>query len=107
MRGGSWCEKHKRAAKPRAHGSKGKRRTGRAGARDRERIRQRDNGLCQECCEHGRLTLGTQVDHIVPLDEGGSDEDDNKRLLCDKCHAAKSSEEARRRARRRRSGRVG
>lgn len=61
--------------------------------RDRERIRTRDKGLCQACLEAGRVTLGTQVDHKVPLSAGGSDADDNKWLLCDACHKAKSRAE--------------
>lgn len=103
VRGGR-CEKHKRDEQPRAHGSAGIRKTGRAGVRDRERIKHRDNGLCQECYENGRVIEGTEVDHIIPLDEGGADTDENKRLLCHECHARKSKDEAKRRARRRRWG---
>jgi len=58
--------------------------------KDRERIRMRDKGLCQACLGRNIVTLGTQVDHIIPLHKGGPDTDANKRLLCDECHAAKS-----------------
>lgn len=75
------------------------RKRGSAGVRDRERIRVRDCGLCQECKRQGRTSIGTVVDHIKPLWAGGSDEDDNKELLCQTpCHDAKSAREAKMRA---------
>ena len=69
------------------------RKRGSAGVRDRERIRARDCGLCQECKRQGRTTIGYPVDHIVPLADGGSDEDSNKETLCQPCHDAKSARE--------------
>jgi len=72
---------------------------GSAGVRDRERIRARDCGLCQECKRRGKTALGAAVDHIIPLWKGGSDEDDNKELLCVPCHDAKTAREAAERAR--------
>lgn len=69
------------------------RKRGSAGMRDRERIRKRDCGLCQNCGH-----LGKDVDHDVPLWAGGSDDDDNKRVLCGTCHDAKSKTEACQRA---------
>lgn len=62
-----------------------------------------NNPLCAECERHGRVTLATQRDHIVPLAEGGLDDPSNEQGLCDACHEAKSLAEAlrgRRRARR-------
>lgn len=55
---------------------------GRAGQAQRLRRLQRANGLCELCLAEGRTTEATIVDHIVPLDHGGSDEDDNTRNLC-------------------------
>ncbi len=75
------------------------RKRGSAGVRDRERIRARDCGLCQECKRRGKTTLGAAVDHIIALWKGGSDEDDNKELLCIPCHDAKTAREAAERAR--------
>jgi len=75
------------------------RKRGSAGVRDRERIRARDCGLCQECKRRGKTVLGAAVDHITPLWKGGSDEDDNKELLCVPCHDAKTAREATERAR--------
>jgi len=64
------------------------------GVKDRDRIRERDCGLCQECLRQGRTSVGVAVDHIVPLWKGGSDADGNKELLCDPCHDAKTAREA-------------
>jgi len=72
---------------------------GSAGVRDRERIRARDCGLCQECLRNGRTTIGGPIDHIIPLWKGGSDADDNKEVLCVPCHDAKTAREATERAR--------
>lgn len=75
------------------------RKRGWAGVQDRNRIRARDCGLCQECKRSGRISLGVAVDHIVPLWAGGSDDDANKELLCQPCHDAKTAREAVQRAR--------
>jgi len=69
------------------------RKRGSAGVKDRNRIRERDCGLCQNCQHAGR-----DVDHDVPLWAGGSDDESNKRLLCDVRHDAKSKLEASQRA---------
>jgi 5-methylcytosine-specific restriction protein A len=74
------------------------RKRGWAGVQDRNRIRERDCGLCQECKRQGRVSVGRDVDHIVPLWAGGSDEDSNKETLCCDCHDAKTAREARERA---------
>jgi 5-methylcytosine-specific restriction endonuclease McrA len=74
------------------------RKRGSAGVRDRQRIKDRDCGLCQQCRLDGKVTLGDAVDHKVPLWAGGSDEDANKWLLCDPCHDAKTALEAAQRA---------
>lgn len=48
------------------------------------------NPLCVECDRQGRVTLATQRDHIVPLAEGGQDDDSNVQGLCLECHDEKS-----------------
>jgi len=65
----------------------------------RERIIQRDHGLCQACLRKGRLTpyrkgQGFAVDHIKPKAKGGTDADENLELLCGDCHADKTTIEA-------------
>lgn len=40
--------------------------------------------------------MATQLDHIVPLEQGGKDFDqdpDNAQGLCDQCHVDKSNED--------------
>jgi len=66
---------------------------GRAGCEQRDRIRTRDCGLCRECYRKGALTLGTQVDHVIAIDNGGSNDDDNLELLCDSCHRMKTAKD--------------
>ena len=57
----------------------------------RDRIKRRDCGLCQECKRHGRIKPGTEVDHIVALTNGGTNDDDNLELLCAGCHETKTN----------------
>jgi 5-methylcytosine-specific restriction protein A len=52
------------------------------------------NPLCVECERQGRVAPATQRDHIIPLAEGGSDDDDNVQGLCRDCHDAKSKQES-------------
>ena len=75
------------------------RKRGYAGVLDRRRIRERDCGLCQECKRQGRTTAGYPVDHIIALADGGTDDDENKQTLCQRCHDQKTAKEARRRSR--------
>lgn len=55
----------------------------------------RDETHCRRCG-----TKATEVDHILPLSEGGSKWDKaNMQSLCEDCHKAKSLEDRRRRRR--------
>lgn len=69
---------------------------GRAAMDRSARIKLRDNYTCRECV---RVTSAIEVDHIVPLWQGGPDTDDNLQCLCIDCHAAKTAREAGMRAR--------
>lgn len=62
----------------------------------------RDHGTCQIRSPQCTGTA-TTVDHIIPLAEGGIDEDENLRAACDACHDPKSLAEAQRGNQRRRS----
>lgn len=55
---------------------------------------------CQYCEEQGETpTLAVQVDHIVPLVDGGDPYDyDNLKSTCFRCHVIKTAEENRQRA---------
>lgn len=63
-----------------------------------QRIRQRilsTNPLCAHCRADGRVTLATEVDHIVPLREGGTHDDNNLQPLCKSCHSSKTAAQSR------------
>jgi 5-methylcytosine-specific restriction protein A len=69
--------------------------------RTRTRILKAANGLCQ--CSACRLLpvprLAHEVDHIVPLADGGADADHNLQALNSDCHALKTAAENSARAR--------
>ena len=66
-------------------------RGGRPWRRIRERILIRDLYTCRSC---GIVTKDLEVDHIVNVAEGGTDNDANLQALCVPCHQAKTSAEA-------------
>lgn len=71
---------------------------GRKWMTQRQRIQMRDACTCAGC---GLVRIDHEVDHIVPLEQGGSNDDSNLQLLCsgpDGCHAKKTAREARARA---------
>lgn len=71
---------------------------GRAWMTTRQRIQQRDMCTCRAC---GLVRMDHDVDHIVPLEQGGSNDDDNMQLLCsgpERCHALKTASEVKSRA---------
>lgn len=63
----------------------------------RDRILTRDQGLCVICRKAGVFRMATEVDHILPLEDGGSNDDDNLQSLDSDCHAAKTAAENTRR----------
>jgi 5-methylcytosine-specific restriction protein A len=63
--------------------------------------------LCRECAKRGRATPAKEVDHILPLRDGGTNDRENLQPLCCECHDDKTVRDVRtRRARRRDQGRV-
>lgn len=62
-------------------GSKKKKRVG-VGKAIRDRIHARDNFACQKC---GRMT-NLNIHHILAVQDGGKDDDDNLITLCFPCH---------------------
>jgi 5-methylcytosine-specific restriction protein A len=62
----------------------------------RKAILVRDAYRCRVC---SRVAYGqaAHVDHIVPLEEGGTDEAANLQVLCESCHGRKTRAEQRRR----------
>lgn len=86
--------------------SKHKHKSGRGGRpwrRKRQRVFERDNYLCQEHFRQGRLVSvalhGDNAgicDHVIPLEEGGSDYETNLQTLCKQCSDEKTQLESQR-----------
>lgn len=68
------------------------RKRGRAAVAQRLR-RLRAEPLCRDCAAWGFVREATVPDHIVPLTQGGSDEDSNIRCLCADCHQDRTAEQ--------------
>ncbi|MCX2816489.1 MULTISPECIES: HNH endonuclease [Pseudomonas] len=66
-------------------------RGGRPWRRIRDRILLRDQYTCRAC---GLVTKDLEVDHIINVAEGGSDDDSNLQALCVPCHQEKTAAEA-------------
>jgi 5-methylcytosine-specific restriction protein A len=69
--------------------------------RTRGRILQRQRAalfmrepLCRMCSQQGRVSQASIRDHIVPLAEGGSDDDSNIQPLCRSCSDIKTAQES-------------
>lgn len=65
---------------------------GRKAVAQRKR-RLRAEPLCRDCREKGQVRAATVPDHITPLSQGGTDDDDNIRCLCDECHRKRTAEQ--------------
>lgn len=50
--------------------------------------------FCRTCAAAGRMVLAEVRDHIIPLAEGGTDDDSNIAPICRACSDAKSQREA-------------
>lgn len=61
----------------------------------RRRVLLRDG---YQCCDCGRVHASNQIDHDTPLEQGGSNDDDNLKVRCVDCHAAKTAAENKQRA---------
>jgi 5-methylcytosine-specific restriction protein A len=70
--------------------------TGAAWGRLRDAAMRRANGLCQcpDCMGHGIPRPAHEVDHIVPLWQGGTDDLENLQALHRDCHRSKTRREA-------------
>lgn len=54
-----------------------------------KRVIARDHGQCYVC----ELLGADQADHVVPLSQGGADDESNMRAIHSSCHAKKSEAE--------------
>ena len=70
-----------------------KRLTGNSLQKRNNRIKMRDQWTCRLC---GRTTIHLEVDHIIPLSQGGGEDDSNLQSLCaghGNCHDIKTRNE--------------
>ena len=49
--------------------------------------------LCVRCMNKSRVTLAVHLDHIVPIEKGGPDTEENRQGLCIPCHKEKTLED--------------
>ena len=62
----------------------------------RQRILERDHGLCQPCLQANRAQAAIEVDHVVSKARGGSNDESNLQAICCACHVLKTIKERRR-----------
>lgn len=91
--GTSRCDAHKVKAWAKREGEQ-QGRGGRPWRRMRDRVMQRDGGLCQPCQRNRLVTLASEVDHIVSLADGGDDAIGNLEAICKPCHRLKTAGES-------------
>ena len=53
-----------------------------------------DEPLCRNCLANGRVTPTTEVDHIIAIENGGTDDRDNLQGLCTECHKDKTNRDS-------------
>ena len=91
------CPQKKAWEKPVARSGRG----GRPWRRRRERVFKRDGYLCQIHLRQNKLVSvelhgpnAGVCDHIVPLEEGGTDDESNLQTICQECDKIKTQEES-------------
>ncbi len=59
----------------------------------RYKILDRDDHTCQNCGKKadGFKEIKLHIDHIIPVDKGGKDDEDNLRVLCSSCNLLKKN----------------
>ena len=56
----------------------------------RRKVFKEANGLCQHCSKTGKFIEATELDHINPWFNGGTNDRNNLQALCHGCHNFKS-----------------
>ena len=64
---------------------------GHAWRKVRKQALARDEHLCQSCIKQGRYIPASDVDHITPKAQGGTDALSNLQCLCKQCHMTKTA----------------
>ena len=56
----------------------------------RQQVRQRSGNRCEYCLSHQDYVMGRlQIDHILPIAEGGTDDSENLCFACELCNQSK------------------
>jgi 5-methylcytosine-specific restriction protein A len=96
---GGFCDKHQDRARKPWEGSGWRKRTmsGGAWAKLRKQILERDayQCRCEECRLTGEIHEATEVDHVVSLARGGTDDPSNLQAISAEHHRSKTQREAR------------
>lgn len=64
---------------------------GHAWRKIRDYILKRDNYHCLVCAKKNRVSVATQVDHIISKSVGGTDDYSNLQSICVSCHKHKTA----------------
>lgn len=83
------CPQHARPDRW-ANGAHGYREVGWTRQQTKARIFARDGDRCYRCG-----AAATTIDHVVPISQGGANDDTNRRGICTACHRVKTQAEAR------------
>lgn len=85
-----YCEKHAKQEARRyeryMRDPETRKRYGRKWMRIRDRYIS-EHPLCERCEKHGKLIPAKEVHHIIPLSEGGTNDESNLMALCTSCHS--------------------
>ena len=87
---GRYCDEHKQIAERQYNQYLRDRDTNKRYGRAWKKIRARfllQHPLCEQCRSEGRLTAADEVHHILPLANGGTNEEGNLMALCKSCHS--------------------
>ena len=87
---GRYCDEHRQIAERQYNQNlrdpDTNKRYGRAWKKLRARFLLR-HPLCEQCRSEGRLTPAHEVHHILPLANGGTNDNSNLMALCKSCHS--------------------
>lgn len=87
---GRYCEKHKSLENQIYNKYKRDPQTNERYGKDWRKTRAsflKNHQLCELCRREGRITPATMVHHIIPVRNGGSNDEENLMALCKSCHS--------------------